>query len=139
MIMEKALGWHDELIEKHPIYTMFFIPVFIVMFVMALREKKMAFYNGQMTWKQGFIAGVFISLFSMILAPLTQYIISVYITPNYFANAIEKSVEMGYYTQEEAEGYFTLGNYIKQNTIGTPIMGIIVSAIIALFVKSKNK
>ena len=75
-----------------------------------------------------------------LLAPLTQWITSTVITPEYFPNVIAYSVETGFYnSREEAEAYFNLQNYMMQSTIGAFIMGVITSVIVAFFVRSKVK
>jgi predicted neutral ceramidase superfamily lipid hydrolase len=137
MMLEKALGLHDELIEKHAIYTNFFSIVAIAVYVVALLDKRKNYYSGKMTWLQGFISGVAIAVVVAILSPLTQYITSTVITPEYFPNVIKASVELGKMTLEEAEKYFTLQNYIIQSTLGALIMGVITSAIVALFTRKK--
>lgn len=137
MMLEKALGWHDELIGKHMIYTNFYAVVAITVYVIALLDKRKNYYSGKMTWLQGFVSGLLISVVVALLSPFTQYVTSTYITPDYFNNAIEASVEMGLKTQEEAGAYFTLKNYIVQGLMWAIIMGTVTSAIIALFVKRK--
>ena len=139
MVMERALGWHDENIADHATYTNFFAIVAIAIYVFALRDKKNNFYQGQMTYKQGFISGVILTLVVTIFTPLSQYITSTIITPDYFTNVINYSVETQGYTQEEAEEYFNLQNYIIQSTIFALIVGIITSAVVAIFVKSKKE
>lgn len=139
MYIEKALGWHDELISKHAIYTNIFAVVAIVVYVLALRDKKLNYYNGQMTWTQGFISGVIVSVVVAILAPLAQYVTHEFITPNYFDNVIAYSVENDMMNQEGAEAYFSLTSYMMQAAFGALAMGVVTSAIVALFVKSKNK
>ncbi len=138
MMLEKELGWHDELIEKHAIYTNFFAFVAIIIYVIALLDKRKNYYDGRMSWKQGFISGIWIAVVVSALSPLTQYITSTIITPEYFPNVIKASVELGLKTQEEAAKYFTLQNYIIQSTIGALLMGTITAAIVALFVKTKR-
>lgn len=137
MMLEKALGWHNELLEKHAIYTNFFALVAILIYVLALLDKRKNFYDGKMIWKQGFIAGIVITVVVTVLSPLSQYITSTLITPDYFSNVIELSVETGKMTQEKAEAYFSLQNYILQSTIWALVMGIVTSALVALFVKKK--
>lgn len=137
MVMEKALGWHDRLLEKHMIYTNFFAIVAIAVYVFALLDKRKNYYSGKISWLQGFLSGIAIAIVVAILSPLTQYITSTFITPDYFANVIELSVEKGLKTQVEAEKYFSLQNYIIQSTIFALVMGAVTSAIIALFVKKK--
>jgi hypothetical protein len=41
-------------------------------------------------------------------------------------------------TQEAAENYFNLKYYNKQGLIGEPVMGILTSAIVAIFFKRKQ-
>ena len=138
MYIEKALGWHDELVSKHAIFTNIFAIVAIVVYVLALRDKKLNFYNGQMSWTQGFISGVIVSVVVAILAPLAQYVTHEFITPNYFENVIAYSIENDMMNQEGAEAYFSLTSYMMQAAFGALAMGVVTSAIVALFVKSKK-
>jgi hypothetical protein len=137
MFMEKIAGLHAENIAKHALYTNFIAIPAIMLYVFALLEKRNRFYGGVMTWKQGFISGLLLSLFVALLSPITQTITSLLISPEYFPNAIAFTVASGYMTQEAAEQYFTLTNYIIQGFIGALVMGLITSAVVALFVKKK--
>jgi len=58
MYIEKLTGLHDVHIAKHLIYTNLFAIIAIAIYVLALRDKKQHFYNGLMSWKQGFISGI---------------------------------------------------------------------------------
>lgn len=138
MILEKSLGWHDALLEKHATYTLFYAPIAIAIYVFALLDKKRNFYQGRMNYLQGFISGLIITLVVVILTPLSQYISHDYISPEYFPNIIKLSVESGQMTQEEAEGHFTLMNYIHQSLIFAAFMGVITSAVVAIFTRSKQ-
>jgi hypothetical protein len=91
-----------------------------------------------MSYKQGFISGLVITLIVTLLSPLTQYITSTLITPEYFPNVIHYSVSSGKMTQAEADSFYNLKSYIIQGLIGAPIMGLITTAIVAIFTKSKN-
>lgn len=140
MLLEKLVGLHSTHIDKHMYLTnLFAIPAIIVM-VLALKEKKKDFYAGQMNYKQGLISGIILSVFIALLSPLTQWITSTIITPEYFPNVIAYSVETGYHKSiEEAEAYFNLKNYIVQSTIGALVMGIITTAIAMVFIRSKKE
>jgi hypothetical protein len=138
MILEKLAGLHDEHIDKHPIYTNFIAIPAIAIYVFALLDKRKNFYKGEMTYKQGFITGLIITAIVTLLSPLTQYITSMIITPEYFPNMISYSVETGKLTQEAAEEYFNLKNYLLEVIIGTPIMGILTTAIVAIFTRKKS-
>ncbi len=136
--LEKVVGLHDVHIDKHPIYTNIFAVIAIVIYILALRNKKKGFFNGIMNWKQGFISGIVLSVFIAIMSPLVQYIISTYITPDYFKNAIDFVVENGKMSQENAEAYFSLNSYMVQSAFGALTLGLVTSAVVAFFVKSKK-
>lgn len=137
MVFEKSMGWHDVLIEKHAIYTNFFAIIAIAVYVLALLDKRKVDYNGKMSWKQGFISGIILSVIIAVLSPLTQYITSNFITPDYFTNIINYAVDSGKMDQEAAESYFNLNSYIIQSLFGALTMGIVTSAIVAFFVKKQ--
>ena len=137
MVLERLTGLHDVHIDKHPIYTNFVAILAILVYVLALLDKRKNFYSGVMSYKQGFMAGLIITLIVTAFSPLTQYITSTIISPEYFTNVINYSVNEGLMSQTEAEEYFNLKSYLVQVIIFTPIMGIVTTAIVAIFTKSK--
>jgi hypothetical protein len=138
MLLERLLGLHDERIEMHAWATKLILFPAVLVYVLALREKKRIAYGGTMTYKQGFLAGVGITAVVTLLTPLSQLITSLVITPDYFSNMIAYSVNHGMLTQTEAEEYFSLSNYLLQSTVFAPIAGVVTSAIVAVFVRSKG-
>jgi hypothetical protein len=137
MLMEKMLGWHDQKIAQHATLTNLVAIPAIAVYVFALLDKRKNFYNGHMSYSQGFMTGLIITAIVTILAPLTQYITSTYITPQYFPNAIRHAVETKAMTQEKAEEYFSLKNYMMQSLIGAPVMGMITTLIVSIFTRKK--
>jgi hypothetical protein len=135
MALEKAIGLHDAHIDKHATYTNFIAIPAIAVYVFALLDKRKNYYQGKMTYIQGFKTGLIITLFVTILSPLTQYITSTFITPDYFQNAIAYGVSEGKITQEDGEAYFNLQSYIIQGLIGAPVMGLITTSIVAIFTR----
>ena len=51
MFIEKLAGFHSEHIDKHPIYTNFIIIPTIIIYVLALLDKRKNVYNGIMTYR----------------------------------------------------------------------------------------
>lgn len=137
MVLEKALGFYSTHIDKHHIFTNFIALPAIAMYVFALLDKKKNYYLGNISYKQAFRSGLVISIIVTILSPLTQLIITYLIAPEYFPNAIRYAVESGNMIAVEADEWFNIYSFIIQGLIGTPIMGIITSLIVAFFVKSK--
>lgn len=135
--LERLLGWHDELIAQHAANTMWFALIATALYVLALLDKRKNHYGGQMTWLQGFLSGVWISVSVAVLTPLSQWITHTFISPDYFPNIIAHGVATGQMTQVEAEAYFTLGNYIWMSALFALGSGLITAAIVALFVRRK--
>lgn len=95
MFLEYLTGLHDAHIHLHATLTNLFAIPAIAVYVLALNDKRRNFYNGNMTYKQGFVSGLIITLIVTALNPLSQYLISHFITPHYFANAVAYAVTEG--------------------------------------------
>ncbi|NQT61467.1 MAG: DUF4199 domain-containing protein [Candidatus Marinimicrobia bacterium] len=137
MLLERLTGLHSTDIDKHATYTNFFAPIAIAVYVFALRDKRATDLDGKMTYKEGFLSGVVISLIVGVLSPFGQLITAYVISPHYFENAIAYGVANNLTSQADAEAYFNLKNYIIQSTIFAPVMGVITSAVVAFFLKAK--
>ncbi|NVJ86936.1 MAG: DUF4199 domain-containing protein [Algoriphagus sp.] len=138
MAFEKSMGWHDELIADHATYTNLYAIPAILVYVFALQDKKKNFYNGQMTYKQSLVSGLIITLIVALLSPFNQYLISTFITPEYFQNIIDYSVSNGIMSQTEAEAYFSLKNYMLISVFGAAFMGLITTLLVSLFVRTRS-
>ncbi|NCA86909.1 MAG: DUF4199 domain-containing protein [Clostridia bacterium] len=138
MLLERLFGLHDRNIEYHPLVTNFVAIPAIIVYVLALLDKRRNYYNGQMSYLQGFVSGVIITVIVTLLSPLSQLITSLVITPDYFHNVIEYTVTTGTMSRAEAEEYFTLNNYLVQTIMFTPVMGIFTSAVVAIFTRRTN-
>lgn len=135
MVIERVSGLHGRFIDQHAIYTNFVAIPAIIIYVLALREKRDKDLGGLMSWPQGFVAGLIMSLIIMVLTPVTQWLTHEVISPQYFTNVIAYAVDNGMMTNEEAQAYFSLKNYLIQSVIGALIMGTVTSAIVAIFVR----
>ena len=138
MVFEKLMGWHGENIASHMMMTNIFAVFAIAIYVFALLEKRKVHYQGTMTWKEGFLSGLMMTIIITLLSPFSQLLTHYVISPEYFPNAIAYAVASGNSTQTEAEAYFNLNSYLIQFTIGALVMGIVTSAIVAIFTRRKN-
>lgn len=139
MVLENVTGLHGKYIEYHLYLTNLFAIPAIIMMVMALKEKKRVFYDGNMSYGKRLLSGVILSAFIALLSPLAQWVTSYVIAPEYFPNVIEKSLEIGYHvSREDAETQFNYPNYAKQGAIFGFIMGVVTSAIAMIFIRSKR-
>jgi hypothetical protein len=139
MVLEKLTGLHDKHLEKQQFVTMLILIPSIIVYILAIMDKKKNFYAVNMTYKQSFLSGLILTLFVVMLSPINQLITSYIITPDYFANVIEHTVKSGMFTQEQAEAQFNIKSYIITSIVGGLVTGLIFSAIISIFTKSKSK
>lgn len=137
MSLEKFLGWHDKLIEKHALLTNLFAFPAVLMYILALRDKRENFYDGRISWIRAFATGVLISLVIAALNPLIQYLTLKYISPEYLSNAMEYAISAEKTTAYQAKQDFTMGNYMIQGVLGSIALGTVTSAIVAIFIRKK--
>ena len=137
-LFEKFMGWHDEAIGKEALYGTLFAVIAVGIYILALLDKKRNFYNGTMTWGQGFVAGAIITIIIAFLSPFAQYISYRIISPEYFHNITEYTLQNTAMTQKGAAAYYNLKSFMLQSVFTALAMGIVTSAIVAYFVKSKE-
>ena len=135
--IEKLAGMYTTNIGKHVIFTNFIAIPAIAIYVLALLEKRRNYYKGYMTYTQGLISGLIITLLVTVFSPVTQLVVSNVIAPEFFPNMIAYVVAEGKMTPEEANSYFTLKNYMIQGLIGAPVMGLLTTVVVALFTRTK--
>jgi len=138
MLLEKTLGWHDEQIANHDWLTLLFLPFIILMYVLALREKRRRYYNKTITWRQAFLSGLIVSIFAAALSPLAQYITHNYITPEFFVKVKDYSVTNNLMTVNAVNDYYNINNYMMQAALSSLIGGTLISAIVAIFMRRKT-
>lgn len=136
MGLENVAGLHTRHIDKHATYTNLFAIPAILIYVLALRDKRNNFFNGSMTWKQGFVCGLIITVIVACFSPISQLITHRIIAPSYFANAIQHGISIGR-DPETLSAFFNLKSYIYQSIFGALSMGIVTAAVVALFVRKK--
>jgi predicted Na+-dependent transporter len=136
---EKLAGLYTTRIHAHAFYSSFFVMPAIVCYVLAILEKRKHVYGNSMTYLQGFSTGLLLCILVTILSPVTQAIITWVIAPEYFPNMMDYSIKIGYLSSEQARSYFSYRNYAVQGMIGAFIVGLVASAITALFTVSKNR
>lgn len=138
LFIEKSSGYYESKISDYTLYSMLFTFVTIFVYYVAIKEKKKDFFKDEMSWKQGCVTGIFLTIVMAILTPLCQIIFHKAIAPEFFPNMIEYSVSKGN-SKEVAENYFNLSSFIIQNIFSTLSLGVVISAVVALFLQTKPK
>ncbi|HET8839661.1 MAG TPA: DUF4199 domain-containing protein [Flavobacteriaceae bacterium] len=139
MSFEHLMGWHGESIEKQATYTNLFGILAIIVYVLAVREKREKYYHEIMTWQQGFLSGSVLSVIIAAFTPVSQYIVHTFISPEFFQNLIDYSVAHTSMQEDAAEQYFNLSTYMFQSAFFSLSFGIVTAAVVAWFLKKEPK
>jgi uncharacterized protein DUF4199 len=137
IFIQKSLGFFNENISKHLFYSILIALTLLPLFYLAQTDKKNNFLNGKMSWKQGFISGCIIIVMATLFSPLLTYLTYEIINPDFFDKAIEFYTKNGKISAVDAATRFNLKSYMMQSISDNLSFGIIFSAIIAFFTKSK--
>lgn len=127
MAGEKLFGLHDVHIDKQQTYTNFMAIPSIMIYLLAMIQKKKSL-NGIMTFKQGFMSGLGITMIVTGLTPIVQFIIHTIITPDYFVNLKVFAVAHGM-KQDLADQHYTLNSYITISVFVGFVYGVITTVI----------
>lgn len=138
-ILEKYLGYHDELVAKQFLFSLGFVPFAFLIYFFGLKEKKQKFYTNSINWKQSFVSGILISVVVALFSPLSQYIVLDIISPNYLENMSALAIKNNRMTENDASAYFNLKSYMIQSVYFALSTGVVTAAIVALFIRTKNK
>jgi hypothetical protein len=137
MLTERLAGFHDIRLDQQSMVGPLILIPSIIIYGLMLRDRKRSL-EGKMTYSQGFLSGCMLTVFVVILSPLNQLLTLKIISPDYFANLIEYTVAQGALTPEQARQQFSIGNYVATGLIAGALTGILFSAILAAFMRSRG-
>lgn len=137
--LEKFSGLHDEHVAVHALYTNLSLLPLVVIYGLAIREKKRDFFKNQMDWKQGFLSGSVMAVIAALMSAPAIFFSLTVISPDFFANQIKFQTEVRGMSTEVATSYFNMNSYLITAAVGGISLGIVISAILAYFLKSKSK
>ncbi len=133
---EKAFGWHDEKVAYYSLYSLLLSLPLIAVIYLCIREKNEKVYEDKIDWRKAFISGAICSGIIAGFSPVPVFVLSEFVTPEFFDNAITYSVSKGT-NQASAESLYNVGSFTRQAMFGNLATGVFWSAIIALFFKKK--
>lgn len=137
IFIQKGLGFFDVNISAHLFFSVLIVLILFPLFYFAQTDKKKNFLNGTMVWKQGFLSGCIIIVIATLFVPLLNYLTYEIIAPDFFDKAIAFYTKNGKISASDAATRFNLKSYILQGVSDNLSFGIIFSAIVAFFTKSK--
>lgn len=136
--IEKYLGLHDEHIDYHSIVGLVMLfPLGFVIY-MSLKQKKRDYYKGEMTWQKAFVSGALLSLLIAGLSPGPIYVMSEFVSPDFFEIALSKGIAKGI-PEEFANQLYNLDAYIKSAIFFYLAFSIMISAVVGLVIKNRSE
>lgn len=136
--LEKAMGVYDENLSQLAFYSLGFYAFGLIIYILALTDKKNHVFNGSMDWKQGCVSGVYMSIVIGLLMPVVQLLIHQVIAPELLPNMIKNVVDKGHMTAELAAENYNLTSYMMQGIFFALSIGVLFSALAALIVRNKK-
>ena len=133
MLGERLAGLHDVHIADHAFYTNYFVIPSILLYAVAMYQKQ-TLLGGEMSFKQGFMSGLGITMIITALTPVVQFFIHTIITPDYFSNVRVFAIEQGM-KPEVAATHFTLNSYILLSVFTGFVYGIITTIFTTIMVR----
>ena len=142
--LEYFVGLHTDYIQYHPIATLLSLIIPLVLLYYAMRESQKKF-EGNFNYIESFKTGVIVTFVVAILSPLTQWLFHAVVFPGYFdsmrayteAHALAQGIDP-VVAREEAVGEFNMASYLMRTFLGALVAGVVMSAILALFVRDKE-
>jgi len=139
MLGERLTGLHGEHIARHATWTNLIAVPAVLIYYLVMKEKRDRVLGGRMSWWEGFRVGLLMTAVVVVLTPVAQWLTHTVISPDYFANAIDYGVANELTTREDAEAFFTMKTYVGMAVIGALLMGVLTSAIVALFARRSGE
>lgn len=144
--LEYLVGMHTEYVGYHPLVTLLTLVIPLVFMYFGIREAQISQrFVSHFSYADAFKTGLSITLVVAILNPLLQWLMYSLAFPGFFesmqasaqASLLAQGVDLEMAQRLAAEDY-SLERYLWQSFIGTLVGGVVISAILAIFVRDKT-
>jgi hypothetical protein len=128
---EFVSGIQDKFIVIQPYVSLLGVVILIplICFRLALKEKIEEF--GRLTFRQAFLTGFIITIFTCILMVPTQLAFHRLINPDFFETMIQYTAKNSKISVEAAALFFNLKSYLIQAVLYNLVAGTIIALILA--------
>jgi hypothetical protein len=132
--LESMVGLHDSRVKYRVILTnLKYIPILLIYYA-ALRERRHLKPHEAYPYSQAFIEGLRLTAISTLLSIPAQYLSMEYLVPDFLQKMESAMIEGRWMTAVEAKEFFEFRSYFIQSVLAVPATGLMITAIIALFV-----
>ena len=137
-LFERLAGFHTVRIAMQQTVNVFILVPAVALYLLALLDKRKNFYNGVMTYRQGFWSGFILSVFISLFSPVYSLLNLRVVSPDFFDNATAYAVSSGAMSQVQAEQTFNLSSYIVIGIGAGIVTGVLMTAVIMLFLRNRK-
>ncbi|MCH8524821.1 MAG: DUF4199 domain-containing protein [Balneolales bacterium] len=134
--IEYLLGFHSTYIVLHPYASFLFLFVAIAVIYQGMKSRK-EFHNGEITYGQLFLSGVYITIVAVLVSPLTNYVFHSFINQDFFEAMIRMSIDQMRMTEDMAREHFNLKRYTQLNIVFGLISGVVISLFTAAILRKR--
>ncbi|GEM_PF-1048345 len=137
--LESWIGLHDDLLKYRVVLTnVKYVPIFLIYFAALYRYRRDR-EGGIYPYSAAFIDGLRLTAAATLLSIPTQYISLRYLTPDFLSKMRVAMTEEQWMTAIEAANYFEFQNYMIQSVLAIPATGLMITAIVAVFVSRNGR
>lgn len=142
--LEYLIGLQTDFIRFHPLATLLSLVIPLIFLYYALRESQKK-YEGNFNYVESFKVGVMVTFVVAILSPLSQWLFHAFVFPGFFesmranteASLLAQGIDIEV-AQREAAEELNLASYLMRSFLGALVAGVVMSAILAIFVRDKE-
>lgn len=145
LTLEYMVGLRTDYVRFHPLATLLSLVIPLLFLYYGMREAQKS-YRGveEFTYGKAFQTGILITLVVAVLSPIGQWLFFSVLAPDFF-DSMQPNVEAQKLSQDidaevarrEGEEPMYLSAYLMQSALGYLIAGVVMSAILAIFVRDK--
>jgi hypothetical protein len=133
--IEYFTGLESTHINLHPYFvTPFYVLLTAVIYILALREKR-AILGGKVTFGKAFATGIILSVFILVLNPVSFYLFNTFINPGFFKDFALYKIQTENMTRAAADAYYNFNNLLIRGSLYRLVMGIVATILISSFIK----
>ncbi len=132
-LLESILGFHDRWIEYHVLFTSVkYLPALFI-FYRSLISARLRQTERSFPYSKAFIAGLRTTVCASVFTPIAMAVSLQFLTPDFLTTMETFMVQEQWMTAEAAANYFQFSTYMIQWSVATPAVGLMLTAIAAVF------
>jgi hypothetical protein len=137
--IESLVGLHDDFLRYRVVLTNIkYIPLFLIYFG-CLRAYRQSRTDEAYPYSSAFLDGLKLTTTATLFSIPAQYISLRFFVPDFLSKMQAEMTQEQWMTIAEATKYFEFQNYMIQSILAVPATGLMITAVVALFVSRNSR